>query len=112
MPPAAVPPVFRADSRSFVASSSQQRWRCAASRTGRAAEPRAADVHCERASRVEATAARRIEQRRRLAGDLGEPLDLEVQARQRAEQPPRVGMLRAVEDLVDVSRARRPGRRT
>ena len=66
-----------------------------------------ADVHDVGAARMEPAAARRVEQRRRLALDLDEPLDVGVEPRERAEQPPRVRVLRALEDLVDGRPARR-----
>ena len=98
-------------SRSFV---SWSRWhalevRPARRRTGASSGRLVpADVHHVRAARVEAAAARRVEQRRRLARDLHEPLDVDVEPRQRAEQAPRVRVLRPLEDLVDRCPARRP----
>ena len=62
-----------------------------------------ADRHDVRAARVEAAALRRGEQRRRLAGDLHEPLDVLVEARQRAEQAPGVRVVRPLEEVVDLA---------
>ena len=42
-----------------------------------------------------------LRQRRRLARDLRQPLDVRVEPRQRAEQAPRVRVLRVLEDRVD-----------
>src|SRR5438034_8897517 len=50
---------------------------------------RPALVHNVGAARVETAAARRAQQRRRLARDLDEPFEIGVEARQRPEQPPR-----------------------
>ena len=62
---------------------------------------RAADVHDVLTAGVEAAPARRVEQRRRLAGNLDEPLDRDVEPRQRAEQPPGIRVLRRAEENVD-----------
>ena len=62
-----------------------------------------ADRHRERAARVEAASRRRVQERRRLAGDLVQALEVRVEPRQRAHQAPRVGVARLVED-----RAHRP----
>src|SRR5437588_1093309 len=62
---------------------------------------RLADLHHVRAARVEAAAPRRIQERGRLARDLYEPLDVGIQARQRAEQAPGVRVVRAAEDRLD-----------
>src|SRR5262245_8610889 len=59
-----------------------------------------ADVHHEGAARVEPASGRRVQQRGRLAADLREALDVAVESRQRAEQPPGVRVLRPGEDLV------------
>src|SRR5215469_671875 len=54
------------------------------------------------AARVEHAALRHLDERRRLAGDRREPrLTRPVKSRHRAEQPPRVGHLRLVEQLID-----------
>ena len=58
----------------------------------------AADGHRVRAARVEPAARRRVEQRRRLARDLVEALDVHVEPRQRSHQPPGVRVTRLVED--------------
>ena len=90
-------------SRSFVSSSRWQASRCTGSSANRR-ERRIvflADVHHVRAARMEAAAARRVEQRRRLALDLDEPLDVDVEPRQRAEQAPRVRHVRALEEPLD-----------
>ena len=54
-----------------------------------------------RAARVEPAAAGRRQQRRRRAGNLDEPVDVGLEARQRAEQAPRVRVQRMLEELVD-----------
>ena len=53
---------------------------------------------------MEAAAARRIEQRGRRAGDLHEPLDVDVEAGQGAEQAPGVRMPRTLEELESLKR--------
>ena len=52
----------------------------------------AAPVEGELAAGPEPAAAGRAKERRRLAGDLGQPLELDVEPREGAEQPPRVGV--------------------
>ena len=56
-----------------------------------------ADIHRVRAARVEAAPARRVIERRRLAGD-AHPLRLVVHLGQRADQVLRVGVARLLED--------------
>ena len=83
--------------------------RCSGRRgTGELRLRRAADVHHVRAARMEPAAARRVQQRRRLARDLDEALDVGVEPRQRAQQAPGVRVLRPLEELVDRSPPRRP----
>ena len=69
----------------------------------------AADVHHVRTAGVEAAAARRVQQRRRRARDRRQAAAVRAR-RHRAEQAPGVGVLRALEDVVDDARSRRPGR--
>src|SRR4029453_19601091 len=53
-----------------------------------------------RAPGGEAAAAGGVKERRRLPLNLREPLDVDVEAGQRAEQTPGVGMVRALEEIV------------
>ena len=99
--------------RSCVASSRWQRKRCSASPERlELGQLGPALVHHELAARVERAAGRRMEQRRRLARDLLEPLGLRVEPRQRAEQAPGVGHLRPARRARRRGAARRRGRRT
>ena len=94
-----------AASRAFVASSRWQACSCSVSLPAAMScgSCCAADRHRERAARVEAASRRRVQERRRLAGDLVQALEVRVEPRQRAHQAPRVGVARLVED-----RAHRP----
>src|SRR5439155_1839195 len=61
-------------------------------------------VELERAARAEMAALGRRQQRRRQPGDRRQAFGPRaVDAGDRAEQPPRIGMLRVVEDLVEGS---------
>src|SRR5215212_4711481 len=58
-------------------------------------------VHHVRTAGMEAAAAGRAQKRRRLAGNLHEPLEVGVEPRERAEQAPGVGVVGPAEDLLD-----------
>ena len=64
--------------------------------------PRCSVIERMRAARAEVAAGRRVQQRRRQARDRRQPLRaVAVDARDRAEQAPGVGVLRVVEELVE-----------
>ena len=85
-------------------ASSQQRSRCSRA-SGSCAASGGTSVHlCEgvRAARAEVAARRRVQQRRRRARDRRQASRaIAVDPRDRAEQAPRVGVLRVVEELVE-----------
>ncbi len=60
----------------------------------------AADVHRVGAAQMEAAARRRPQQRRRRPGDRPQLLPLAGEPRQRPHEPPRVGVMRLVEDVL------------
>ena len=90
-------------SRAFVASSRKHACTCVGmhARRDELGQLLLAAIEDIRAARVEPAAAGRRQQRRRLAGNLDEPVDVGLESRQRAEQAPRVRVQRMLEELVD-----------